>query len=77
MLLILPTTANTKPQSTTIMSVKIYAMYNNKGGVGKTTLGFNIATQFADENPSTQVLVIDLCPQANISQYLLVGGDNG
>ncbi|MEN4575347.1 ParA family protein [Pantoea agglomerans] len=59
------------------MSVKIYAMYNNKGGVGKTTLGFNIATQFADENPSTQVLVIDLCPQANISQYLLGGGDNG
>ncbi len=33
------------------MSVKIYAMYNNKGGVGKTTLGFNIATQYADENP--------------------------
>ncbi|EBG5295266.1 ParA family protein [Salmonella enterica subsp. enterica] len=59
------------------MSVKIYAMYNNKGGVGKTTLGFNIATQFADENPSTQVLVIDLCPQANISQYLLGGGDRG
>ncbi|MFV8865521.1 ParA family protein [Serratia fonticola] len=59
------------------MSVKIYAMYNNKGGVGKTTLGFNIATQYADENPSTQVLVIDLCPQANISQYLLGGGDRG
>lgn len=59
------------------MAVKIYAMYNNKGGVGKTTLGFNIAAQYAEENPSTQVLVIDLCPQANISQYLLGGGDRG
>ncbi|EGT3611574.1 ParA family protein [Morganella morganii] len=59
------------------MSVKIYAMYNNKGGVGKTTLGFNIASQFAEQNPETQVLVIDLCPQANISQYLLGGGDRG
>ncbi|EPD1673504.1 TPA: ParA family protein [Escherichia coli] len=59
------------------MTIEIYAMYNNKGGVGKTTLGFNIAAQYADENPSTQVLVIDLCPQANISQYLLGGGDNG
>lgn len=59
------------------MAVEIYAMYNNKGGVGKTTLGFNIAAQYADENPSTQVLVIDLCPQANISQYLLGGGDKG
>ncbi|ENN8404535.1 ParA family protein [Proteus mirabilis] len=59
------------------MSVKIYAMYNNKGGVGKTTLGFNIATQFAEQNPNKQVLVIDLCPQANISQYLLGGGNRG
>ncbi|MEN4714959.1 ParA family protein [Pantoea agglomerans] len=59
------------------MAVEIYAMYNNKGGVGKTTLGFNIAAQYAEENPSTQVLVIDLCPQANISQYLLGGGDRG
>lgn len=59
------------------MAVEIYAMYNNKGGVGKTTLGFNIAAQYAEENPNTQVLVIDLCPQANISQYLLGGGDRG
>ncbi|HAT3731878.1 TPA: ParA family protein [Serratia marcescens] len=59
------------------MAISIYAMYNNKGGVGKTTLGFNIAAQYAEENPSTQVLVIDLCPQANISQYLLGGGDQG
>ncbi len=59
------------------MSITIYSMYNNKGGVGKTTLGFNIASQYAEEHPETQVLVIDLCPQANISQYLLGGGDKG
>lgn len=59
------------------MSITIYSMYNNKGGVGKTTLGFNIASQLAAQNPSTQVLVIDMCPQANISQYLLGGGTKG
>jgi cellulose biosynthesis protein BcsQ len=52
-------------------------MYNNKGGVGKTTLGFNISTQLAEKNHDTQVLVIDMCPQANISQYLLGGGKKG
>ncbi|ELE9749082.1 ParA family protein, partial [Enterobacter kobei] len=59
------------------MSITIYSMYNNKGGVGKTTLGFNIASQYAYNNPRTQVLVIDMCPQANISQYLLGGAHNG
>ncbi|WP_320151108.1 ParA family protein [uncultured Tolumonas sp.] len=59
------------------MSITIYSMYNNKGGVGKTTLGFNIASQLAEQNPDTQVLVIDMCPQANISQYLLGGGNVG
>lgn len=59
------------------MSITIYSMYNNKGGVGKTTLGFNIASQYAYANPRTQVLVIDMCPQANISQYLLGGAHNG
>jgi cellulose biosynthesis protein BcsQ len=59
------------------MSIRIFSMYNNKGGVGKTTLGFNISTQLADIKPKTQVLVIDMCPQANISQYLLGGGEKG
>ena len=59
------------------MATKIFSLYNNKGGVGKTTLCFNIAAKYADENPNTQVLVIDMCPQANISQYLLGGGDKG
>lgn len=59
------------------MSIKIYAFYNNKGGVGKTTLCANAATLYANNNQNTQVLVIDMCPQANISQFLLGGGKIG
>lgn len=59
------------------MAVDIYAFYNNKGGVGKTTLCQNVACLYAEENPEKQVLVIDLCPQANISQFLLGGGHVG
>jgi cellulose biosynthesis protein BcsQ len=49
------------------MSVKIYCFYNNKGGVGKTTLCQNAVALYAEQNPETNVLVIDMCPQANIS----------
>lgn len=55
----------------------IYAFYNNKGGVGKTTLAQNAATLYAQNHPEKQVLVLDLCPQANISQFLLGGGHKG
>lgn len=59
------------------MSIEIYSFYNNKGGVGKTTLCQNAASLYAEKNPDKQVLVLDLCPQANISQFLLGGGHNG
>lgn len=59
------------------MSVTIYAFYNNKGGVGKTTLAQNAACLYAENNPDKLVLVVDLCPQANISQFLLGGGHKG
>lgn len=59
------------------MSTRIYAFYNNKGGVGKTTLCQNAASLYAEKNPKKLVLVIDLCPQANISQFLLGGGHAG
>lgn len=55
----------------------IYAFYNNKGGVGKTTLCQNAASLYAEENPEKLVLVIDLCPQANISQFFLGGAHAG
>lgn len=54
-----------------------YAVWNNKGGVGKSTITFHIAARFAEQNPSTNVLVIDLCPQANASMMLLGGGTSG
>jgi len=59
------------------LDIIIYAFYNNKGGVGKTTLCFNAATLYAKQNPDTQILIIDMCPQANISQLLLGGGKKG
>jgi cellulose biosynthesis protein BcsQ len=57
--------------------LSIYSFYNNKGGVGKTTLCQNAAALYAQNNPNVQVIVIDLCPQANISQFLLGGGHKG
>lgn len=59
------------------MSTEIYAFYNNKGGVGKTTLCQNAASLYAEQNPNKLILVIDLCPQANISQFFLGGGKKG
>ncbi|OAG72558.1 CobQ/CobB/MinD/ParA nucleotide binding domain protein [Gluconobacter japonicus] len=59
------------------MSTEIYAFYNNKGGVGKTTLCQNAASLYAEQNPKKLILVIDLCPQANISQFFLGGGKKG
>ncbi|MCI5119990.1 MAG: ParA family protein, partial [Candidatus Electrothrix sp. AUS4] len=51
----------------------IYAIWNNKGGVGKSYLTFQIASEYARQNPSKKVLVVDLCPQANSSSMLLGG----
>jgi cellulose biosynthesis protein BcsQ len=48
------------------MSINIYAFYNNKGGVGKTTLCSNAATLYANNNPKTQV------KQIYLSFYLVV-----
>lgn len=51
----------------------IYAIWNNKGGVGKSYLTFQIASEYAKQHPSKKVLVVDLCPQANSSSMLLGG----
>lgn len=57
--------------------VRSYAIWNNKGGVGKSTITFHIASRYAETNPETNVLVIDLCPQSNASMMLLGGGADG
>src|ERR1700694_5782390 len=50
-----------------------YALWNNKGGVGKSYLSFQLATEYARTHPNIKILVIDLCPQANVSSMLLGG----
>lgn len=46
------------------------AFFNNKGGVGKTTLSCNIAAHFANRLRK-RILVIDCDPQCNASQLIL------
>ena len=55
----------------------IYALWNNKGGVGKSYLTFQIACEYARMHRDKKVLVIDLCPQANASSMLLGGMEEG
>ena len=50
------------------MSVIVF--FNNKGGVGKTTLTANIAAYMAIELKK-KVLIIDCDPQCNITQHVL------
>jgi len=60
-------------KSTREARVSIYAIWNNKGGVGKSYLTFQIASEYARTNRHKKVLVLDLCPQANSSSMLLGG----
>lgn len=55
----------------------IYAIWNNKGGVGKSYLTFQVACEYARQNPAKKVLVVDMCPQANSSSMLLGGMVDG
>lgn len=48
-----------------------YAVSIFRGGIGKTTLAFNLAFHMAQKDT---LLVIDSCPQRNLSE-LLLGGD--
>jgi cellulose biosynthesis protein BcsQ len=54
-----------------------YAFWNNKGGVGKSFLCFIAACEYANLYPGSDVYVIDLCPQANVSETLLGGFPKG
>jgi cellulose biosynthesis protein BcsQ len=55
---------------------KSYVIWNNKGGVGKSTITFHVASMYAEQNPNQNVVVIDMCPQANSSMMLMGGGTN-
>ncbi|MGH8550974.1 MAG: ParA family protein [Methylococcales bacterium] len=49
--------------------MKIVAFFNNKGGVGKTSLVYHLAWMFA--NHGVKVLAADLDPQANLTSMFL------
>lgn len=48
----------------------VVSLINMKGGVGKTTLAFNLAWYSAWKG-KLRVLAVDLDPQANLSQYFM------
>jgi cellulose biosynthesis protein BcsQ len=57
--------------------MQAYAIWNNKGGTGKSTITFHVASRFAESHPDRKILVVDLCPQSNSSMLLLGGGLTG
>lgn len=50
--------------------MKILTFFNNKGGVGKTTLAVNIAA-YLSKQKNKKILFLDLDPQANSTQLIL------
>lgn len=54
-----------------------YAFWNNKGGTGKTSIAFQAICRYAEKHPKKKVLAIDICPQANLSELMLGGLNNG
>ncbi len=52
--------------------MKAICVFNNKGGVGKTTLMCNVAAVFV--NKGRKVLVVDADPQCNATAYMLTEG---
>lgn len=62
----------------TPMSVnKKYLIWNNKGGVGKTFLSYCLSVEYALSHPNEDVVVIDACPQSNVSEIILGGNGTG
>lgn len=51
------------------MSIPILAFFNNKGGVGKTTLTYHLAWMFGEMG--LRILAVDLDPQANLTSAFL------
>lgn len=56
------------------MTSRSVCFFNNKGGVGKTTLIANLAAELA-LNEGKKILLIDADPQCNLTQYLLSDDD--
>jgi len=54
-----------------------YAIWNNKGGVGKSFVTFITACEYAREHPDKMAVIVDMCPQANVSEVVLGGNGKG
>ena len=54
-----------------------YAIWNNKGGVGKSFLSFIVGTEIAHRCAADHVVLVDMCPQANLSEVVLGGNGAG
>lgn len=54
---------------------KIVSLYNNKGGVAKTTTLFNIAVYLAQES-GKKVLLVDCDPQCNCTELFFCSAEN-
>jgi len=57
--------------------MKKILIWNNKGGTGKTTLSFQLICEYASTHPESKILAIDVCPQANLSELMLGGLNQG
>lgn len=55
------------------MSVPVLTFFNNKGGVGKTSLVFHLAWMLSEMGK--RVVAIDLDPQANLTSAFLSEDD--
>ncbi len=51
------------------MTTRVYTFFNNKGGVGKTSLIYHLAWMYADLG--LRVVAVDLDPQANLTAAFL------
>jgi cellulose biosynthesis protein BcsQ len=54
-----------------------YAVWNNKGGVGKSFVTFITACEYAYQHPDKMIVIVDMCPQANVSEVVLGGNGKG
>jgi cellulose biosynthesis protein BcsQ len=56
--------------------MRVLGFWNNKGGTGKTSLSFQTICTFAAQKQDSRILVVDVCPQANLSELFLGGQEN-
>lgn len=59
---------------TRVFGTKVYTVWNEKGGVGKSTTTVNLAAIFAQKG--RRVLVVDYDPQNNVTPFFAQANEN-